>query len=235
MGPYEAARHIAGVSGHELSMAANRHFNIAKLNEAITDVVNAHARLDMSRAWGDGTTVGADGTHMDTYLNNLLSETSVRLGKSGGIAYRHIADTYIALFTHFIPCGVWEAVYIIEGLLKNASEVKPTTIHADTQGQSFPVFSLAHLLGFELMPRIRNWKDLNFYRPTRSVQYRHIDALFGETGKNVISWDLITTHFRDLMRVAISVREGTISSTLLRSAPARRAVARSSRRSHCGF
>ncbi|ROQ77246.1 Tn3 transposase DDE domain-containing protein [Streptomyces sp. CEV 2-1] len=52
MGPYEAARHIAGVSGHELSMAANRHFNIAKLNEAITDVVNAHARLDMSRAWG---------------------------------------------------------------------------------------------------------------------------------------------------------------------------------------
>jgi hypothetical protein len=29
--------------------------------------------------------------------------------------------------TPLIPCGVWEAVYIIEGLLKNASEVKPTT------------------------------------------------------------------------------------------------------------
>ncbi|TKA10360.1 Tn3 family transposase [Actinacidiphila oryziradicis] len=26
-----------------------------------------------------------------------------------------------------------------------------------------------------------------------------------------MSWDLIETHFRDLMRVAISVREGTIS------------------------
>lgn len=46
-------------------------------------------------------------------------------------------------------------------------------------------------------------------------QSRHIDALFGETGKNVISWDLIATHFRDLMRVTISVREGMISSTLL--------------------
>ena len=35
---------------------------------------------------------------MDTYLNNLLAETSIRHGKPGGIAYHHIADTYIALF-----------------------------------------------------------------------------------------------------------------------------------------
>jgi TnpA family transposase len=215
LGPYEAARHIPGVSGHELSYVANRHFSIALLNEAITDVVNAHAKLDISQAWGDGTTVGADGTHMDTYLNNLLSETSVRLGKSGGIAYHHISDTYIALFTHFIPCGVWEAVYIIEGLLKNASELKPTTIHADTQGQSYPVFALAHLLGFDLMPRIRNWKDLAFYRPAKQTKYVHIDALFGEPGANVIDFDLIESQFKHLMRIAVSVREGTLSSTLL--------------------
>jgi hypothetical protein len=49
----------------------------------------------------------------------------------------------IALFSRFVPCGVWEAVYIINGLLKNASEMKPDTIHADTRGQSFPVFCLA--------------------------------------------------------------------------------------------
>ena len=168
MGPYEAARHIPGVSGHELSYVANKHFSIVLLNEAVADLVNAHARLDISQAWGDGTAVAADGTHMDTYLDNLLSETSVRYGKPGGIAYHHVSDTYIALFTHFIPCGVWEAVYIIEGLLKNTSEVQPTTVHADTQGQSFPVFALAHLLGFDLMPRIRNWKELTFYRPSKT-------------------------------------------------------------------
>ncbi|SCK63108.1 Transposase and inactivated derivatives, TnpA family [Streptomyces sp. AmelKG-E11A] len=134
MSPYEAARHIPGVSGHEMAYTANRHFSLVLLNEAIADLVNAHARLDISQAWGDGTAVAADGTHMDTYLDNLLAETSVRYGKPGGIAYHHVSDTYIALFTHFIPCGVWEAVYIIEGLLKNTSEVKPTTVHADTQG-----------------------------------------------------------------------------------------------------
>ncbi|MFJ6574243.1 Tn3 family transposase [Streptomyces sp. NPDC091292] len=215
MGPYEAARHIPGVSGHELSYVANKHFSIVLLNEAIADLVNAHARLDISQAWGDGTAVAADGTHMDTYLDNLLSETSVRYGKPGGIAYHHVSDTYIALFTHFIPCGVWEAVYIIEGLLKNTSEVQPTTVHADTQGQSFPVFALAHLLGFDLMPRIRNWKELTFYRPSKTTEYVHIDALFGEAGKNVIDFDLIETQFRHLMRVAVSVREGAISSSTL--------------------
>ncbi|WP_330319205.1 Tn3 family transposase [Streptomyces platensis] len=199
MGPYEAARHIPGVSGHELAYTANRHFSIVLLNEAIADLVNAHARLDISQAWGDGTTVAADGTHMDTYLDNLLAETSVRYGKPGGIAYHHISDTYVALFTHFIPCGVWEAVYIIEGLLKNSSEVQPTTVHADTQGQSQPVFALAHLLGVDLMPRIRNWKGLTFYRPSKTTEYVHIDALFGEVGKNVIDWDLIESQFRHLI------------------------------------
>lgn len=146
----------------------------------------------------------------------------MRYGKPGGIVYHHVSDTYIALVTHFIPCGVWEADHIIEGLLKkgllkNTSEVQPTTVHADTQGQSFPVFPLAHLLGFDLMPRIRNWKELTFYRPSKQSEYVHIDALFGEPGQNIIDFDLIESQFRHLMRVAVSVREGTIfSSTLLK-------------------
>lgn len=65
------------------------------------------------------------------------------------------------------------------------------------------------------MPRIRNWKDLLFFRPSRSTSYEHVDALFGEPGRNVVDWGLIETHYRDLMRVIVSIREGTISSTLL--------------------
>ncbi len=110
---------------------------------------------------------------------------------------------------------MWEAVHIIEGLLKNTSEVKPTTVHVDTQGQSQPVFGLAHLLGFDLMPRIRNWKGMTFYRPSKTTEYAHIDALFGEVGKHPIDFDLIESQFRHLMRVAVSVREGAISSSTL--------------------
>ncbi|MFE5594955.1 Tn3 family transposase [Streptomyces sp. NPDC056549] len=46
MGPYEAAKHIPGVSGHELSYVANRHFSIALLNEAVADLVAASPPRD---------------------------------------------------------------------------------------------------------------------------------------------------------------------------------------------
>ena len=80
IGPYEAARHIAGVSARELSMVRNRHIDIKKLNTAIAAVVNAFAELDMVKAWGDGTSVAADGTQVETYIDNLLAETSIRYG-----------------------------------------------------------------------------------------------------------------------------------------------------------
>jgi TnpA family transposase len=74
-------------------------------------------------------------------------------------------------------------VYIIEGLLRQRSDADPDTIHAYTQGQSYPVHALAHLFGFELLPRIRNWRELIFYRPGPNSRYAHIDALFGEPGR----------------------------------------------------
>jgi len=124
-----------------------------------------------------------------------------------------VSDTYIALFSHFIPCGVWEAVYILDGLLKNESDIQPDTIHADTQGQSAPVFGLAYLLGIDLMPRIRNWQHLTLYRPDKDERYDHIDTLFTDT----IDWDLIATHLPDMLRVALPIKAGTITpSAILR-------------------
>lgn len=134
IGPYEAAKHIAGVSARELSMVRNRHIALGKLNAAIASVVNAFAELDVVKAWGDGTTVAADGTQVETYIDNLLAETSIRYGGVGGIAYHYVSDTYVALFSRFIPCGVWEAVHLIEGLLANESTIQPSAVHADTQG-----------------------------------------------------------------------------------------------------
>ncbi len=84
-------------------------------------------------------------------------------------------------------------------------------IHADTQGQNLPVFGLSYLLGIKLMPRIRNWQDLVFYRPDKNIVYQHIDSFFKET----INWRLIETHFFDLMQVILSIYTGQISSVSL--------------------
>jgi TnpA family transposase len=214
LGPTEVARHMRGVSAHEIYTAGNKHADGGRIHRASGDVINAFAALDVARMWGDGSVAAVDGSQIETWENNILAETSIRYGGFGGIAFRLVSDTYIALFSHFIPCGVWEAVYLLDSLLANDSDIQPDQVHADTQGQSLPVFGLAALLGFDLLPRIRNWHDLSFYRPTASTMYKHIDSLFGD---NTIDWELIEKHWPDLLRAGISIREGRLSSvTLLR-------------------
>lgn len=188
-----------------------RHVSAEKLNAALTDVINRYNVLSLPKLWGDGTAAAADGTKYDLYEQNLLSEYHIRYGGYGGIAYHHVADSYVALFSHFIPCGTWEAVYIIDGLLKNQSDIQPEKIHADTQGQSTPVLALSYLLGIKLMPRIRNWQNLIFYRPDTKTVYQHIDSLFKES----IDWSRIATHWNDLLRVVLSIQTGKISSSIL--------------------
>jgi TnpA family transposase len=213
LGPSQTARSVQGTDRRQIAWINQRHITEDALDEAITTVINAYNNFAIPRLWGSGKHASADGTRWDLYEQNLLSEYHIRYGGYGGIGYYHVSDTYIALFSHFIPCGVWEAVYILDGLLKNKSDIQPDVLHADTQGQSEPVFALAHLLGIELMPRIRNWKNIDLCRPDRKARYEHIDSLFKET----INWTLIETHFPDMLRVALSIKAGRISaSTILR-------------------
>lgn len=215
LGPVQTAKHLQRInlSARIISLINRQHASIEKLDATIRDIIHHYQRLDLPNFWGTNTSTAADGTQFDLYKNNLLAERHIRYGGYGGIAYHHVSDTYIALFSHFIACGVWEAVYIIDGLLKNESDIQPDTLHADTQGQNEPVFGLSHLLGIKLMPRIRNWKDLKFYRPFPKAQYSHINPIFNAN----INWDLIRSSWQELMQVVLSIRAGKLMpSTILR-------------------
>ncbi len=115
------------------------------------------------------------------------------------------------MFSHFISCGVWEAVYILDALLLNKSVYQPDTVHADTHGQSEPVFVMAYLLGINLYPRMRTWSDVAFYRPNKKAKYKHIDSLFTKT----VDWSLIETHWKDMMQVVLSIQAGKVLPSML--------------------
>jgi TnpA family transposase len=211
LGPAQAARHMPGITAHMLSFVNRRHISIAALDAANRDLINLFASCALPRLWGDPALAAADGTKYDLSRDTLIAEYHIRYGGWGGIAYRHVSDTYIALFTRFVPCGVSEAVYVLDGLLANTSDLQPDTIHTDSHGQTIPAFGLAHLLGINLMPRIKNWKDLRLYRPDAHARYQHIDQLFSDT----INWDRIRTHHHDLLQVVLSIRAGRITSPVL--------------------
>jgi TnpA family transposase len=111
-----------------------------------------------------------------------------------------------------MACGAWEGNAILDIVSDNRSAIQPDTLHADTQGQSSPIFGLAYLLGIQLMPRIRNWQDLHFHRPDKDIHYPHIDSLFTAT----VDWGLIEAMLPDMLRVAVSIKAGRVRpSTIL--------------------
>jgi len=214
LGPVQASKHLNGViSPHILSYLNSRHVTFKKQDAALKDIINKYSILELPTFWGTGKLAAVDGTLVEIFSNNLISEYHIRYGRNGGIMFHLLSDTYIALMGTFIPCGAWEAIYLLDLFIKNKSDIQPDTIHGDTQGQSGTVFALSYLLGVKLMPRIRNWKDLTFFRPDKNIKYKHIDSLF----KDTIDWDLIKTHWKDIFQVVISIKQGKIlPSTLLK-------------------
>ena len=211
LGPTQTARSLQHLDRRQIAFINQRHISEEALDSAIATVVNAYTGLDLPKRWGLGRSASADGTQGEVYPQNLIAEHHIRYGGYGGIGYYLVADNYIALFSRFIACGAWEGNHILDFLTASRSDIQPDTVHADTQGQSGPIFGLAHLLGIQLMPRIRNWKDLRFYRPAASARYAHIDALFTTT----VDWDLIETLLPDMLRVAVSIRAGRIAPSAL--------------------
>jgi TnpA family transposase len=212
LGPNQAARHLSnGVTPHQLSYANQRHMGLEQLDNACRDLTELYLRLDLPKLWGEGKKVAADGTHHEFYEQNMLVGMHFRYRKMGAVAYRHVADNYIAVFRSFIPPGVLEAIYVIEGLMKAGLSVQADTVYSDTHGQSEAVFAFTFLNGIQLMPRIRNWKDLKFYKPEKATRYKHIDRLFAD----VVDWKLIHNHWKDLMQVAISIQQGRVASPML--------------------
>jgi len=176
-------------------------------------VIDAYARVGLHRHWGSGDTASADGMKWDVHPGSLKSSYHIRYGGYGGIGYYLVSDTYIALFSRFLACGAYEGHAILDFVAENRSLLQPSTVHSDTHGQSAPIFGLAHLLGIELMPRIRSWQDLHLFRPDADARYKHIDGLF--TG--AIDRPQIKAHVPDMLRVVLSVRAGRLlPSAILR-------------------
>ena len=213
LGPSDTSRCVKGISRKQVAWLNLKYVNEETLLLAINDVINAYNKLELPTYWGSGVSASADGKKWAMRENTLMSEHHIRYGGYGGIGYYIVSDNYIALYSRFITCGSYEGHYILDGLIANTSDIQPEQLHGDTHAQNYIAFGIAPFLGAELMPRIRRFKDLRFYRPTPGKKYKHIDELFDRA----IDWGLIERHYRDILRFMVAIKLGRISpSTILR-------------------
>jgi len=214
MGPTQTERSLSKFTRKQIAWVFNHHVTELKLIKVLKKLVNRYNLFGLPKHWGLGDSVSVDGTFWDMYQQNLLAADHIRYVRYGGVGYYHVSDQYIALFSNFISCGVHESIYLLDGIVENDSDIKPNKVHGDSWAQSEVLFGLASLLGVSIMPRIKHFKHLYYYKASSKDHYEHIDELFTE---KPIDWELIETHYRDMLRVVISIHKGKVkASTVLR-------------------
>jgi TnpA family transposase len=117
------------------------------------------------------------------------------------------------MFTHVtaINTAARDATYVIDGLLYHESELRIEEHYTDTAGFTDHVFALCDLLGFRFAPRIRDLADKRLYIPGKSSQWPALEPLIGAT----INLKLIEQHFEDILRLASSIKQGTVTASLI--------------------
>jgi hypothetical protein len=139
LGPSQAARSLKGLDRRHAAFVNQRHVTEADLDETITGVIDAYARIDLPRYWGTGESASADGMKWNVHPESLKTSYHIRYGGYGGIGYYLVSDTYIALFSRFQACGAYEGHAILDFVAENRSLLQPTRVHSDTHGQSTPI------------------------------------------------------------------------------------------------
>ncbi|OYR07826.1 tn3 transposase DDE domain protein [Brucella grignonensis] len=130
----------------------------------------------------------------------------------GAKFYRFTSDQYGAFYIVAMNANASEAIYVLDGLLYHGSELVIETHYVDTGGVSDMSFALCHLVGFQLVPRLRGLKDRKLYLFPGDTPPENLASLVGEP----VNVERIKANWNDILRLVTTIRSGQVRpSTLL--------------------
>ena len=100
---------------------------------------------------------------------------------------------------------------MLDGLLYHESDLRIEEHYTDTAGFTDHVFGLCHLLGFRFAPRIRDLADRRLYVTDKAKLYPRLLPFIGGT----IKVKQILAQWPEILRLASSIRLGTVTSSLI--------------------
>src|SRR5262249_16276561 len=113
-----------------------------------------------------------------------------------------------------IPGTLGESAYLLDGLMEQAIDPQPVQLITDTAGYSDIMFGLFWLLGFQFSPRLADLGDTRLWRLNREAHYGVLNGV----ARNPLQEERIRQHWDDFLRVAGSLKMGTVKpSELVRS------------------
>ena len=179
---------------------------------ALAVLADAQQRQPFAAHFGAADVSSSDGQHFPTGgPGEAVGAVNARYGRDATtLLYTHVSARHAPFHTVAIPPS-GEAAHVIDGLLYHEAELSSSIHHTDGGGVSDHVFALAHILGFGFAPRIPNLAERRFYAFGPASTWPALQPFIAGTGDA----KLITAHWDDVLRLATSVRTGTVSASLV--------------------
>jgi len=204
-------RVIAGNHGEkykDLLYIRKKFVNKDNLRNAISSLVNAIFQTRRENIWGGGTTTCAsDSKKFGAWDQNLMTEWHIRYRGRGVMIYWHVEKNSACIYSQLKACSSSEVSAMIEGLLKHCTDMEIEKNFVDSHGQSEVAFAFCHLLGFNLMPRLKAIHSQKLYRPDTGMGefYPNLQPILSRP----INWELIRQQYDQMVKYATALRLGT--------------------------
>jgi TnpA family transposase len=196
---------------HGETEAALRHvrrlfLSSDSLRRAVSRLVNATFTVRDTDLWGSGTACASDSKKFGSWTSNLMTEWHNRYGGPGVMIYWHVERRSTCIYSQLKTCSSSEVAAMIEGVLRHCTDAEIDRNYVDTHGQSAVGFAFTHLLGFQLLPRLKNIGSSRLYPPDSDTSaYPALAPVLTRP----IRWDLIAQQYDQMVKYATALRLGT--------------------------
>lgn len=197
----------------QLVWTAGWHLREETYGQALAKIVEARQRHPLAEWFGSGTASSSDGQNFPLAgRGESIGAVNPHKGSEPATGiYTHLSDRYAPFHTKPISVSEGEAIHVLNGLLYHGADLEIAIHHTDGGGVSDHVFALCHLLGFRFAPRIPNLQDRRLYTFGSTAQWPVLEPFIA--GR--IDDALIDAHWEDVLRLATSVRTGTVPASLM--------------------
>lgn len=209
-------REVPALTRARLAWVQQNYIRAETIAQANARLVDYHSHLPLAKAWGGGEVASADGLRFVVPVRTInAAPNSKYFGVGRGVTYYNFtSDQFTGFHGIVIPGTLRDSLYILDGLLEQQTSLRPTEIMADTAGYSDLIFGLFWLLGYQFSPRLADIGEARFWRMDRDANYGALNDL----ARHRINTGLIARNWDDLLRVAGSLKMGTVkASNLIRS------------------
>jgi TnpA family transposase len=197
----------------QLSWSVDWHIREDTILKAQAVLTNFVLRRAFSKYWGDGTKSSSDGMRIKVGVRAANAvRNKAHFGTDRGVTvYTHVGDIGLPFGQKVISTNDREALYVIDALCNHETDLNIQEHYTDTHGYTEHVFALCSLLGFRFAPRIASLMEQRLFSLGQPGDYGAFNSLI----KGRISIRPILENWDEILRLAASIKNGTVSASLI--------------------